>query len=138
MIEDSLYNQIVNCIPIVCVDGFIIDNERKILLMKRNNYPAKGEWWVPGGRVLKDELLKDSIRRKIKDETDLDVISLEQVGITETIFENKHTINICFKIQTSSYNIKLNDEHSDYFWYDSDNLPEDLNINLKNKIFEII
>ena len=63
MIDDSLYNKIINVLPILCVDGFIVDDD-KILLLKRNNYPAINEWWVPGGRVVKNELLCDSITRK--------------------------------------------------------------------------
>ena len=67
MIEEILYNKIIDVIPIICVDGFII-KDSKILLLKRTNYPALGEWWVPGGRVLKNESLDSAIIRKIKDE----------------------------------------------------------------------
>ena len=135
MIDDSLYNKIIDVLPILCVDGFIVDDD-KILLLKRNNYPAINEWWVPGGRVVKNELLCDSIIRKVKEETGLDVEILNQIGITETIFETKHTVNVCFslKVKSDNINITINSEHSEYKWFKMDSLP----ININSELYKII
>jgi colanic acid biosynthesis protein WcaH len=132
MIENELYNKMVENLPILCVDGFIISNG-KILLLKRNNKPAQGQWWVPGGRVLKNEKLENAILRKIKDETNLDVKIIEILDICETIFENKHTVNICYLLSTDDLNIKLNSEHSEYIWFELEKLPE-----LDHRILKII
>ena len=136
MIDDILYSKIVDVIPILCVDGFII-NDDKILLLKRNNYPAIGEWWVPGGRIIKNELLVDSIIRKVKDETGLDTEIISQIGVTETIFERKHTVNVCFSLRVKSGEVIMNSEHSEYKWFSINNLPNDLNPEL-NRIIRII
>ena len=135
MIDDSLYNKIIDVLPILCVDGFIVDDD-KILLLKRNNYPAINEWWVPGGRVVKNELLCDSIIRKVKEETGLDVEILNQIGITETIFETKHTVNVCFnlRVKSDNINITINSEHSEYKWFKMDILP----ININSELYKII
>jgi colanic acid biosynthesis protein WcaH len=137
MIEQQLYNSIIEVLPILCVDGFIV-KDNKILLLKRNNYPALGEWWVPGGRVIKNETLNDAMIRKIKDEIQLDSEVVEQIGITETIFETKHTINICFLVKINSHNIILNSEHSEYKWFSENELPTNLNLEIKNIIKNII
>jgi len=136
MIDDILYSKIVDVIPILCVDGFII-NDDKILLLKRNNYPAIGEWWVPGGRIIKNELLVDSIIRKVKDETGLDTEIISQIGVAETIFETKHTVNVCFSLRVKSGEVIMNSEHSEYKWFSIDNLPNDLNSEL-NRMIRII
>ena len=135
MIDDSLYNKIIDVLPILCVDGFIVDDD-KILLLKRNNYPAINEWWVPGGRVVKNELLCDSIIRKVKEETGLDVEILNQIGLTETIFETKHTVNVCFslRVKSDNINITINSEHSEYKWFKMDSLP----ININSELYKII
>ena len=133
MIEEILYNKIIDVLPILCVDGFII-KDSKILLLKRNNYPAFGEWWVPGGRVLKNETLNSAIIRKIKDELNLEAQVIKQIGITETIFEKKHTVNICFEININYFNnLCLNSEHSEFSWFSLNDLPI-LNKQLKNII----
>ena len=133
MIEYNFYHKIIEVLPILCVDGFIFNNNQ-VLLLKRNNEPAIGEWWVPGGRVLKNELLSESIKRKIKEEINLDVIHSKQIGITETIFEKKHTVNICFFLECENYNIEINKDHSEYKWVSIHELPDDLNSELKKII----
>ena len=46
---------VVRSTPLVSLD-FIVENSRgEFLLGKRTNRPAQGYWFVPGGRVQKDE-----------------------------------------------------------------------------------
>lgn len=138
MIESTFYNKIIDVLPIVCVDGFIVEDS-KILLLKRKNYPAVDEWWVPGGRVLKNEILKDAILRKIKEETQLSINIVNQIGVSETIFDKKHTINICYllEISDSSGQVNIDSDHSEYKWFPIENLPKDLNTELVS-IVEVI
>ena len=53
-IKEDLYKDIIKSVPILCVD-ILINLDDKYLLIKRNDNPLKGEWWVPGGRVLLGE-----------------------------------------------------------------------------------
>ena len=50
-----------------------------ILLIKRDNYPFKDKWCIPGGFVKVDENLDDAPKRILKDETGLENIYLEQL-----------------------------------------------------------
>ena len=51
-----------------------------ILLVKRDDYPFKDYWCLPGGFLNpKDETLEDCAKRVLKRETDLDNIYLEQL-----------------------------------------------------------
>ncbi len=50
-----------------------------ILLVKRDNYPFKDMWCLPGGFVKIDENLEDAPKRILKDETNLHNIYLEQL-----------------------------------------------------------
>jgi len=132
-----MYEKIIRLIPIVCVDGFVFNNLNQILLLKRNNEPAKGEWWVPGGRIFKNEPLTVALKRKIREELGLDIENFLEIGVVETIFEEKHTINICYKINLHNEKIKLNDEHEFFEWFNIDRLPQNLNQVIKNKILQI-
>ncbi|XYB84552.1 NUDIX domain-containing protein [Vibrio parahaemolyticus] len=52
----------------------VIENAQgQTLLGLRNNRPAQGFWFVPGGRVLKGESLKDAFLRLCQDEVGLEV-----------------------------------------------------------------
>jgi hypothetical protein len=51
--------------PLVSIDLIIRDNADRVLLGLRNNEPAKGYFFVPGGIILKDcRYLKHSLAPK--------------------------------------------------------------------------
>ncbi|EAC1549755.1 TPA: GDP-mannose mannosyl hydrolase, partial [Escherichia coli] len=54
---------VVRSTPLVSLD-FIVENSRgEFLLGKRTNRPAQGYWFVPGGRLQKDETLEAAFER---------------------------------------------------------------------------
>lgn len=73
-------------ILIMSVSSEESDNYRKlgekkfsILLVKRDTYPFKHKWCLPGGFVRIDETLDESAKRILKDETNLKNIYIEQL-----------------------------------------------------------
>lgn len=60
--------------PLVSVDLVICRPDGSALLGQRNNQPAQGFWFVPGGRVNKDETIAAALRR----------ISLRELGVDLT------------------------------------------------------
>jgi colanic acid biosynthesis protein WcaH len=63
---------VVRLAPLVAID-FIIRNPRHdVLLGLRNNEPAKGSYFVPGGIILKNERMADAFARILKRETNFD------------------------------------------------------------------
>lgn len=73
-------------IIIFSVSSLETENYRKtdkksmsVLLVKRNNYPFKDKWCLPGGFVQIDEDLEKAPARILKNETNLDNIYLEQL-----------------------------------------------------------
>lgn len=110
LIPQDLYNQILANVPIACVDVAVVSNG-SVLLVKRNDPPAKGDWWVPGGRVRKGEMRKATARRKALEELGIDCHVGPVVYTAETIFPDGphgiavHSINSCFllyPVETSS------------------------------------
>jgi len=55
------------------------DKSMSVLLVKRDNYPFKDMWCLPGGFVGYDEDLDEAPKRILKRETNLDNIYLEQL-----------------------------------------------------------
>jgi colanic acid biosynthesis protein WcaH len=114
-IEDNHYKLILEKMAIPTVDA-IITFEGKFLLLKRNNPPVKGEWWLPGGRVRKGEDLVEAVRREVLEETGLKCNSIRQVGVINQVFPECHTISIYYLVEVENSNVMLNEEHSDYKW----------------------
>ena len=86
-IKEEIYSQLIKSIPVLCVDA-ILKRDNKYLLVKRNENPLKGEWWVPGGRVNIGEKLEAAINRKINDELSLNIKSPRLIGIYEDFFNS--------------------------------------------------
>ena len=116
MIEQSLYDKILESIPIVCVDVAIQHNEH-ILLIKRLQEPAKGEWWLPGGRLYKGEDLEACAYRKAIEETGLECAVIDKLLIRPTIFDTVHSINLVYLLKTSEIsNLKSDGSWDKHRW----------------------
>ena len=123
MIEEKLYKKIQEVLPICCVDVVIFNKNKEFLLLKRRNEPVKGYWWIPGGRILKGELIEKAALRKAKEETGLDVKIKKLLGAKETIFKKGiygsavHTVNIIFLAEVKNGKVKMDSQSSEYKWF---------------------
>lgn len=122
-IEQDLYNQILQSLPITCIDLLIIHNNQCLMLL-RNNEPALGQYWFPGGRLNKNELISEGTVRKAKQEVNLDCTFEKIVSVEETIFPKNermlttvHTVNICCLLHTKNIDsMALDKFHTKYKW----------------------
>ena len=115
-IPQATYEQIVKIMPIVSVEALIVA-EGKLLFLRRNNAPAKGQWWFPGGRIRKGESLEETLHRKIKEETGLEIISAKFFGVYSRVFSERHDITIAYLCRCKVSAVELNDEHSEYCFF---------------------
>lgn len=63
MNECEHFVELVRGLPLVSVDLVLVRGGTEILLGLRTNRPAQGSWFVPGGRILKDEPRADALKR---------------------------------------------------------------------------
>ena len=118
-IPDDLYRQIINVMPIPCVDLIVEDSKGRILMLKRKNEPAKGQWWLPGGRIHFGEKRIEAARRKLKDECGLESNSLSEMGTFDIIYPHKigqsfasHGISTVFIVEVMSNMIRADYKQS--------------------------
>lgn len=116
MIPSSLYKQISALMPIPSVEAMILKDD-SLLFLRRNNVPAKGKWWFPGGRIRKDETFNETLFREVKEETGLDVLVIDFVGVYSRVFPERHDITIVFLCRCSDDKVILNNEHSEYRFF---------------------
>jgi 8-oxo-dGTP diphosphatase len=74
--------------PVVGV-GAIILREGKILLEKRGNEPARGQWTIPGGVMEVGESLEDAVARETKEETGLEVETISLIDVVDQMHLDK-------------------------------------------------
>jgi colanic acid biosynthesis protein WcaH len=70
-LDDLTFKTVIDSSPLVSIDLLIENSQGQFLLGQRTNRPAQGFWFVPGGRIRKDETLAAAFAR----------ITLEELGI---------------------------------------------------------
>ncbi|WGS84397.1 GDP-mannose mannosyl hydrolase [Methylomonas sp. UP202] len=63
MLDKQAFLNVVDLTPLVSIDLVIRSETNAILMGERLNEPAAGYWFVPGGRIFKNETLEQAFRR---------------------------------------------------------------------------
>ena len=132
-IPDDLFTQIVASMPIVTTDLVLInESQNQILLFKRTNKPAQDIYFTPGGRLLKNEEFLVGIKRQGQRELglDLDESRLSFGGVINEMWTDSefaehsyNAISIFWRyliLETQIDRFSLDQQHSDYQWFDFD------------------
>jgi colanic acid biosynthesis protein WcaH len=102
--------------PIVSVEALIV-KDNALLFLRRNNQPAKGEWWFPGGRIRKGESLEQALQREIKEETGLEVNAHNFIKAYSRVFPERHDITLAYLCKCKEDEVKINNEHSEFKFF---------------------
>lgn len=94
MLDRERFLEVVDAAPLVAMDLVVVRGENEILLGQRNNRPAQGWWFVPGGRIRKNETMTNALARVARDELGLDLATLPQPPLHLGAFE--HFYDDCF------------------------------------------
>lgn len=70
-LDKAQFQQIVAATPLISLDLIVRNSQGQVLLGRRLNRPAQGYWFVPGGRVRKDERLDAAFLRLTQEELGL-------------------------------------------------------------------
>ena len=133
MLELETFKTVVASTPLVSIDLIIRNSQGQVLLGLRNNRPAQGYWFVPGGRIQKDERLEDAFRRLVTVElgTEAEFDKAWFLGPYQHFYpdnfsgENFSTHYVVLGYELT-LDIDLNDlpavQHQDYRWFTVDKL----------------
>jgi colanic acid biosynthesis protein WcaH len=120
-ISPSEWRAIVENVPLVSVD-LIVEHDGGILLGKRENEPAKGEWFVPGGTVLKNEARTEAVHRVAEEELGEPVVIDECFGTYEHFYDtseiegvdSKHYVATAYRcyLEHDDPDLSGDDQHS--------------------------
>lgn len=134
MISDDDFLDVVCKTPLISVDLILRSRGGNILLGRRNNRPAKGFWFVPGGRILKDERLADALVRVVRRElgTAVPVVGWCSVGVYEHLYPDNfagidgistHYVVLPHHLDLDSeVALESDDQHEALRWFSVDEL----------------
>ncbi|MFT0849659.1 GDP-mannose mannosyl hydrolase [Achromobacter sp. F4_2707] len=131
MLDKAVFADIIHHTPLVSLDLLVENAKGEYLLGLRTNRPARGFWFVPGGRVFKNETLAAAFERLTLSELGV-TIAMQQAthhGLYEHFYNDNvfgdegpyaqistHYIVNAFKIRLPHLAEPPFHQHSDYRW----------------------
>tara|TARA_B100001564_G_scaffold168919_2_gene141925 strand:+ start:451 stop:864 length:414 start_codon:yes stop_codon:yes gene_type:complete len=96
--------------------AIIVDEEGRVLMLKRSNYTKKysGEWDLPGGHIYVGEEIQTGLKREVKEETDLDIKDFKFIEKNENLS--------FFLCKYTERPIKLSLEHTCFRFFPKDKI----------------
>lgn len=133
MLPPDTFKTIVQNTPLISLDLLIEDKQGKILLGKRVNKPAQNYWFVPGGRIQKNEHISDAFFRITQSELgdSVPITQVQLLGIYEHFYNDAafegistHYVVLAFKLCISIENLKNLplEQHREYAWFSVEDL----------------
>ncbi len=145
-LSEADFATVVRSTPLISID-LIVENERgEFLVGRRNNRPAQGYWFVPGGRVQKDETLHDAFGRLTLAELGR-AFTLEDgrfYGVWQHFYDDNfsgsdfstHYIVLGFRLMVKEGELRLpTEQHNGYRWLLADELVEDVEVHDNSRAY---
>jgi len=125
-----MFKTVVASTPLISIDLITRNKQQQVLLGKRLNKPAQGCWFVPGGRILKDESIENAFKRLLKAELGIEE---QKINVHKCVFKGiyqhfytdnvagsnfgTHYIVLAYEIEVECFlNVLPKDQHSNYKW----------------------
>lgn len=131
-LTNEVFKIVIQNTPLVAIDFIAENQDNRILLGKRTNPPAKGFWFTPGGRILKNELLQDAFERLLYNELHLTPNECEQqfLGVYEHLYHDSifgdeistHYVVLAYRLKVPASFTPPKDQHSEYNWFSADEI----------------
>ena len=126
--EPAEFENVIRLTPLVAIDLVIRSPEGRILVGRRTNEPAKGVFFVPGGRITKNETLAAAFRRISREELGLELMleTARFLSVNEHIYATNrfHKRGFGTHYVTLAYEVAVfveidalpKDQHGEYAW----------------------
>jgi len=146
-VKDRNFLNVVASTPLVSIDLIVRNEEGHVLLGKRTNRPAKGYWFVPGGRIRKNERIVDTFERISESELGLrfELKNANFLGVYEHLYDDNffgeedigtHYVVLAYECRLDSgAQILLDAQHSDVRWWDVGDLLDSDSVHVNTKAY---
>lgn len=147
MLPSKDFQTVVENAPLFAIDLVVVNDQHKILLGLRSNAPARGYWFVPGGRVFKNESLENAFKRITKSEIGIEqpITHAKFIGLYEHFYPDSavdsnvstHYINATHlvRLDPSRLSLPYSEQHQEYRWLSIDELAKDTSVHHFSKVF---
>ena len=132
MLNDKDFLRIIAATPLISIDLILRNQREEVLLGQRLNRPAQGCWFVPGGRIWKNERVADALRRISEREIGTVITETKLIGVFDHIYPdnflgapdvNTHYVVLGMTASLSTQErLVTDDQHGELRWWTVDSL----------------
>lgn len=149
IMDDHKALEIVAATPLISIDLIIENDTQQILLGLRANKPAQNYWFVPGGRIKKNELINNAFTRILNAETGIHCPfeDARLLGAFNHIYNdnfldvpgiNTHYVVLAFKVDLHCQaQIQGDNQHKELRWWPKEQLLEEMTVHQNTKAYFI-
>ncbi len=146
-LQDKDFYQVITNTPLVSIDLIVKDERGRVLLGLRKNKPAQGFWFVPGGRIFKDEFLYDALERIGQEELGfpLEIDAVRFLGVFEHLYEDNfagvegvsthYVVLGCEVLQLVTLDQLPSGQHDDWRFWEMPDLMESNEVHRNTKAY---
>lgn len=127
-LDAETFRAVVDATPLVSIDLIVQDHEGRVLLGQRVNRPALNYWFVPGGRIQKNETLDAAFLRLTRAELGCEFQGDQAhfQGVYEHLYDDSvfgeslstHYVVLAYRLKVHATDLQLPEQqHSDYHWW---------------------
>jgi colanic acid biosynthesis protein WcaH len=145
----SLANQdfarIIEATPLVSIDLVLRNPQGEVLLGRRRNRPAQGYWFVPGGRIRKDERSQDAFRRIAQAELGLALAPGRLLGVFDHLYEDNYfgipdlrthyVVLACEAEIDADRKLQPDEQHAELRWWPVEQLRASAEVHDNTKLY---
>ena len=144
-LDKEKFLAVIEATPLVSIDLVVEDRQGRILVGQRMNRPAQGCWFVPGGRIQKNELLADAVLRISTTELGM-ALSINQakyLGAFDHIYADNfaaqegistHYVALGYHIHIGdNFKIRSDDQHAAMQWLTRKQLLDQVDVHENTK-----
>lgn len=143
-LDENTFKTVIASAPLVSIDLLVKNTQGQYLLGYRTNRPAKGFWFVPGGRIHKDESMDSAFLRLTEAELGLKIErkSARFLGPFEHFYDDfvfgadtsTHYVVLAYEITVNIDTHELPvEQHSQYQWFEKNELLESKDVHQHSK-----
>jgi len=114
--------------PFVSIDLIVRNEQGQVLLGYRRNRPAQDFWFVPGGRIRKNERTQDALQRIARNELGIEASGGTLIGVFDHFYDDNfygtpdigtHYVVCAYQWQVAANaSLAHDDQHAELRWWD--------------------
>jgi 8-oxo-dGTP diphosphatase len=114
--------------PRIGCGAAILDDQGRLLLVKRVKPPEADHWGVPGGKLDWGEAARTCAEREILEELGVRIVAGPVLAVTDMIADDYHWVAITYRTESFEGDPVIQEDHAlwEWGWFALDALPSPL------------